>query len=167
MGSVLMVSGYDANGSPVIYGSDDDGYAWKLLFDVPGGIFTTGNQQQQQQQPVYEFTHIPQVKLVSCGCGVVAVSVIRNESTLVCNDGSTYVQHSEVYRNVNWGVPGCWECLFEDHRPDNDLDGLMFITDIESAHVNDVMAVGRILGNESYFGIRFTSRESRYGKEWQ
>lgn len=145
---MLMIGGFGGNGEPLIYGSDDGGETWQELLGLSGSIFTGS------------FTHAPSVKLTSCGCGVVVAAITYN-------DNVHGLQHSEIYRNVNWGVAGCWEPLWEDYKALTDTNGLMFITDIECAGTNDVMAVGRILGADPlYFGLRFTSREVHYGKEW-
>lgn len=137
---MIIVSGYDGTGAPVIYGTDDGNY-WKELLHLDGSIFYGS------------FTHTPKVKLAASGCGVITASVIRN-------DNKYGLQHSELYRNVNWGMPGCWEPIWEDYRPLWDVSGLWFVTDIACSDVNDIMAVGRILGADPlYFGLRFISGE--------
>lgn len=137
---MVIVSGYDGTGAPVIYGTDDGNY-WKELLRLDGSIFYGS------------FTHTPKVKLAASGCGVITASVIRN-------DNKYGLQHSELYRNVNWGMSGCWEPIWEDYRPLWDVNGLWFVTDIACSDVNDIMAVGRILGADPlYFGLRFISGE--------
>lgn len=145
---MIIVGGFDGAGAPVIYGTDD-GSTWQRLLYIKSGSIFTGS-----------FTISPMVKLASCGCGVVVASITYN-------DAVHNLQHSEVYRNVNWGVAGCWEPIWEDYRSLDDVNGLMFLTDIECTSTNDVMAVGRILGDDPlFFGVRFNSKEVIYGKEW-
>jgi hypothetical protein len=147
MDNILIVGGFDGTGAPVIYGSDDNGCTWRELAKFNGSIF------------VGSFAINPYVKLSSCGCGVVAASITYND-----NNG---LQHSQIYRNVNWAAPNCWELLWEDYAAYSNPNGMFVVTDIDCSCLNDIMAVGRIQGLDPlYFGIRFYSEEAMYGQKW-
>lgn len=139
MDEMLIAAGYDVDGIPVIIGSEDGGYTWNLLTRFQGidvaGVGVYGNR----------------IKLSSCGCGVVVAAVTYHDGTNI---------RSELYRNVNWGMVGCWEMLWSDYKPAVTPNGLMFLTDVACSCVNEVLAVGMIIGADPlYFGIQLTSME--------
>lgn len=137
LGDMLIVGGLAGN-IPVIIGSEDGGYNWFYLVRVQGC--------DVMPDPLFP---TPKVKLVVEGCGVVSAFMTYY------NDGALY---TDVYRNVNWGASAAWERIWQDSVYSNAWNGLIVFTDMASACMNDLFAVGWIMGpTPLYVGVKFIS----------
>lgn len=136
LGDMIIVGGYASN-VPVIVGSEDGGYTWYVLARIQGSDIVPSDFPTMR------------VRLAVEGCGVVVASIPYS------NGGAVY---SDIYRNVNWGAAGAWERIWQDSANAEAYNGFVVLTDITSACLNDLFAVGWIMGaTPLYTGVKFSS----------